>query len=130
NGFAGAVIGTISGAGSLTNNGLGVAPGTFITVADISAGHLVFTPAANANGAAYASFSFQVRDDGATGGPNQNTDASANTMTIDVTAVNDAPSFTLPTPTTTSNEDAGPQSVAGFATAISSGPADEAGQTV
>ena len=34
--------------------------------ADITAGNLVFTPAANANGAAYASFTFQVQDDGGT----------------------------------------------------------------
>ena len=35
-------------------------------VADITAGKLKFTPAANANGAGYASFTFQVQDDGGT----------------------------------------------------------------
>ena len=37
-----------------------------MSVADISAGKLKFTPAANANGAGYASFTFQVQDDGGT----------------------------------------------------------------
>ena len=51
------------------------------------------------------------------------------TFTITINPVNDAPSFTL-TSATSSNEDAGAQSVANFATAISPGPADEAGQAV
>ena len=37
-----------------------------MSVADISAGKLKFTPAANANGAGYATFTFQVQDDGGT----------------------------------------------------------------
>ena len=37
-----------------------------MSAADIAAGKLVFTPAANANGAGYASFTFQVQDDGGT----------------------------------------------------------------
>ena len=47
----------------------------------------MFTPVANANGNAYASFTFQVQDNG--GG--SNLDLSANTLTINVTSVNDAP---------------------------------------
>src|SRR5204862_451522 len=43
--------------------------------------------------------------------------------------VNDAPSFVRGADQT-SNEDAGPQTVANWATAISAGPADESGQTV
>ena len=35
-------------------------------MADINGGKLMFTPAANANGAGYASFTFQVQDDGGT----------------------------------------------------------------
>ena len=34
--------------------------GQSITVANINSGNLTFTPAANANGAGYASFTFQV----------------------------------------------------------------------
>ena len=45
---------------------------------------LVFTPAANANGSDYDTFTFSVNDG--------TTDSSSNyTMTVDVTAVNDAP---------------------------------------
>ena len=50
------------------------------------------------------------------------------TFTITVTPVNDAPSFTKGADQTV-NEDAGLQTVAGWATAISAGP-NEASQTV
>ena len=46
---------------------------------------------------------------------------------ITVTPVNDAPSFTKGADQTVA-EDAGPQSVAAWATLISVGPADESGQ--
>ena len=85
-------ITTLPAAGSLTNNGVAVTAGQFITVADITAGNLVFTPAANANGTAYASFTFQVQDDGGTANGGVDLDPTANALTIDVTAVNDAPS--------------------------------------
>ena len=84
-------ITTLPGAGSLTNNGVLVNAGDFITAADIAGGKLVFTPVANANGAGYASFTFQVQDDGGTANGGVDLDQSANTMSIDVTAVNDAP---------------------------------------
>ena len=86
-------ITTLPGAGTLTDNGVAVT-GEFVSVADINAGKLVFTPAANANGAGYASFTFQVQDDGGTANGGVDLDAAANTMTINVTAVNDAPAGT------------------------------------
>ena len=46
-----------------------VTAGQVIPVADITAGNLVFTPVANANGAGYASFTFSVRDTGVPPGP-------------------------------------------------------------
>ena len=61
------------------------------SAADITAGKLMFTPAANANGAGYASFTFQVQDDGGTANGGVDLDQSANTITINVTSVNDAP---------------------------------------
>ena len=82
---------TLPGTGSLTNNGAAVAAGQFVSAADIALGRLVFAPAANANGAAYAAFTFQVKDDGGTGNGGVDVDAIARTLTIDVTAVNDAP---------------------------------------
>ena len=45
-------------------------------MADINAGKLVYTPVANANGNAYASFTFQVQDSG--GG--SDLDLTANTL--------------------------------------------------
>ena len=50
--------------------------------------------------------------------------SAAQTFTITVTAVNDVPSFTKGADQTV-NEDAGAQSVTGWATAISAGPSDE-----
>ena len=52
---------------------------------------LVFTPAADAHGLGYASFDFQVRDDGGTTNGGVDVDPSANAITFDVTSVNDAP---------------------------------------
>ena len=63
----------------------------------------MFTPAANANGDAYATFTFQVQDDGGTANGGEDTDQSANTITVNVTSVNDAPAGTDNTVTT--NED-------------------------
>ena len=66
NALAAVKITTLPAAGTLTLNGVAVTAGQFVSAADIAAGNLVFTPAANANGAGYASFTFQVQDDGGT----------------------------------------------------------------
>ena len=55
-----------------------------VSKADIEGGKLRFSPAANANGTAYATLAFKVNDGTADS-------ASANTVTFNVTAVNDAP---------------------------------------
>ena len=61
---------------------------------------------------------------------NGGVDTSApQTFVITVTAVNDAPSFTKGANQTV-NEDAAAQSVTGWATALSAGPANEAGQAL
>ncbi|MGA7178783.1 MAG: DUF2341 domain-containing protein [Thiobacillaceae bacterium] len=84
-------ISTLPGAGTLTDNGTAVTAGQLVSVADISAGKLVFTPAANANGAAYASFTFQVQDNGGTANGGIDLDPTPKTITVDVTPVNHAP---------------------------------------
>ena len=71
---------TLPGAGSLTLGGVPVRANQVIGTSDLS--RLVFTPAANAHGAGYASFTFKVSD-----GVSES--AEANTLTMDVTAVND-----------------------------------------
>jgi hypothetical protein len=87
-------IDTLPGAGTLTLDGQLVAAGQFVSVADIDAMLLVFSPAADANGAAYASLTFRVQDDGGTGNGGADLDLIARTITFDVTAVNDAPQAT------------------------------------
>ena len=81
-------VDTLPAAGTLTLSSVAVTAGQVVTRADLDAGKLVFTPAANANGAAYGSFTFSVADQ-------TNTfDLTTNTLTLDVTAVNDAPVIT------------------------------------
>jgi len=83
---------TLPAGATLQLSGVDVAAGQIITVADINAGNLVFTPVADANGPNYASFTFSVRDAGIPPGPLF--DPTPNTMTIDVAPVNDAPIIT------------------------------------
>ena len=92
-GFSGASAGdtlasvkivTLPAAGTLERDGAAVTAGQSVTKADIDGDKMVFTPAANANGAAYAGFTFRVND-----GTNES--LSVYRMTIDVTPVNDAP---------------------------------------
>ncbi|MDI1361146.1 Ig-like domain-containing protein [Methylotenera sp.] len=86
------IITTLPTNGTLTLGGSPVLVGAIIPAGSL--GTLIFTPAANANGAAYANFTFQVVDNGGTANGGQNTDQSANTVTINVTAVNDTPTIT------------------------------------
>ncbi|CAH2572323.1 Dentin sialophosphoprotein [Planktothrix rubescens] len=86
-------------AGTLKLNSTAVTANQVITAADIP--NLQFTPVANANGSGYANFKFTVND-------GTLDSVAANTITIDVTAVNYAPvlantnfTYTL----TTINED-------------------------
>src|SRR5947209_5153874 len=78
-------------AGTLKDNGVAVTAGQFVPVADITSNKLVFTPAANANGSPYASFTFQVQDNGGVANGGVDLDQSANNFTVNVTGVNDAP---------------------------------------
>jgi hypothetical protein len=85
-------ITTLPAAGALLLNGVAVVVAQEVSAADIAAGLLRFVPAADANGAGYASFTFQVRDDGGTTGGGVDLDPTPRTLTVDVTSVNDAPS--------------------------------------
>jgi len=84
-------IGTLPSEGALESHGSLVSAGDYIPAANISAGDLVFIPDPDESGTAYASFTFQVQDDGGTAHCGVNLDQSANTMTIDVTPTNDCP---------------------------------------
>jgi PKD repeat protein len=99
NRFIAVKIGTLPLAGMLTDHGLAVASGQVIPVGDLAAGQLTFTPASNADGLGYASFTFQVQDDG--GSENGvDLDPAPRTMTVNVTPVNDAPVGTAKTVST------------------------------
>src|SRR3989441_1159094 len=100
NNFLAVKIVTLPAAGILTDNGVAVATGAFVPVTDLAAGHLLFAPAPNANGPGYATLTFQVQDSGGTADGGVNLDPTPRTLTIDVTAVNDAPQGTSKTVTT------------------------------
>lgn len=91
-----------------------------------ASGRLTYTPAADASGT--ATITINLKDSG--GVLNGGVDTSASqTFTITVNSVNDAPSFTKGADQTVNNN-AGAQTIASWATAISAGPANEAGQTL
>ncbi len=73
-----------AGKGTLTLNGNAITAGTYVTLADINSGLLVYTPPTDENGYAYTTFTFQVEDDGGTANGGANLDASPNLMTIHV----------------------------------------------
>ena len=81
----------LPGTGTLTLNSIAVVAGQFVSAVDIAANKLVYTPPGNLNGNGLATFTFQVQDDGGTANGGVDLDQSANTITVDVTAVNDAP---------------------------------------
>ncbi len=89
-------ITTLPGAGALQDNGVNVTAGQFVSVTDINGGNLVFTPAANASGAGYANFTFQVQDDGGTANGGVDLDPSPKTMTVNVAYVNQPPVNHIP----------------------------------
>ncbi|QDU51614.1 DUF4347 domain-containing protein [Gimesia panareensis] len=79
--------------GALQLSGADVTLNQVISRADIDAGNLTFTPVTNASGSSYDSFGFVVNDGALESSP-------SNTMTVDVTAVNDAPTASDNTVTT------------------------------
>ncbi|WP_238537812.1 beta strand repeat-containing protein, partial [Zavarzinella formosa] len=100
-----------SGAVTVTN-------GMTITVAQIPS--LTYTPALNANGSALSKFDFKANDAGL--------GTVSATMTINVTPVNDAPTLDNITDPAPIDEESGEQTVT--ITGISTGPANESGQTI
>src|SRR5439155_957993 len=85
------------------DNGVAVSAGDSISVSDINAGYLVFTPDANLSGTPYVGFRFQVQDDGGTTGGGTDTDPSPKRMMFNVTWVNQTPVGTNNTVTTLEN---------------------------
>ena len=79
------------GQGTLTLNTANVSATAAVTKAQLDSGHFKYTPPANANGTGYASFTFKVNDGTVDS-------SSAYTLTINVTAVNDAPTVATAIP--------------------------------
>ena len=82
-------ITTLPAGGTLKLNDGDVVEGQLVAVGDVSS--MRFWPDDNGRGVGYATFTFQVQDDGLTTGGGSNLDPTPNTITIDVTPVNDAP---------------------------------------
>lgn len=85
-------IGTLPSQGTFTLNNVAVTANQFVSVADINSGLLVYTPTPGTNGTNYASFLFQVQDDGGTLNGGVDLDVNGRLLTLDVLSVNDAPS--------------------------------------
>lgn len=80
------VLTTLPAAGQLRLAGAPVVAGQEISAANVAAGSLTFVPAVGASGNDYATFTFQVRDNGGTANGGIDLDPTPNTMTIDVAA--------------------------------------------
>jgi VCBS repeat len=93
-----------------------VATGTLGLNAD---GSFTYVPVANASGS--VTFTYKANDGGL--------DSNTVTVTITITSVNDAPSFTKGANQTVL-ENAGAQSLSSWATSLSTGPANESGQVL
>ncbi len=109
-----------------TSSNTALIPNSTVSYTSANAtGTLTYTPVANANGT--ATITVTLSDDGGTanGGGNSVT----RTFTVTVTPVNDAPSFVKGADQTVL-EDVAAQTVNGWATSLSAGPADESGQTL
>ncbi|RYY75249.1 MAG: tandem-95 repeat protein, partial [Gammaproteobacteria bacterium] len=92
-------ISTLPTSGTLYLNNVAVTAGTYISVADISAGKLIYLPSNNDSGTA-RTFTFQVQDDGGTANGGVNLDATPNTLTFNIA---DVPTTTDKTGNTNAN---------------------------
>ena len=89
--LASVTVVTLPGAGTLARSGTPVTLSQSVAAGDL--GNLTFTPATDASGAPYATFTFRVSDGDADSVP-------VYTMRVDVTTVNDAPTGADKTVTT------------------------------
>ncbi len=91
-------ITTLPTSGTLKNNGVTVTLNSYISIADINAGKLIYTSATT--NASYT-VKFKVQDSGGTANGGVDLDPTAKTLTFTVNATNTAPSLTVFAPTLT-----------------------------
>ncbi len=94
NNFVKIIVAALPGSGTLWLNGQAVQTNASISIRDIQDGKLTYQPASNVNGLNVAGIGFKVRDDGGVvngGGQDIDTSSATYTVTINITAVNDAP---------------------------------------
>src|SRR5207248_1153986 len=70
----------LPGNGTLTDDGVAVTAGDFVSASDIASGKLVFTPVAAVTAPGSASLTFQVQDDGGTANGGVDVDPSPKMM--------------------------------------------------
>ena len=113
------IITSLPSNGTLTQfSGGAISTGT--TVSDGS-NRVKYISASNGNGNGHGNFNFKVNDG--------TEDSDAATVTVNVTAVNDEPSFTKGSNQSV-NEDAGAQTVSGWASNLSKGTGDPSSQSL
>ena len=113
------IITSLPSNGTLTQfSGGAISTGT--TVSDGS-NRVKYISASNGNGDGHGNFNFKVNDG--------TEDSDAATVTVNVTAVNDEPSFTKGSNQSV-NEDAGAQTVSGWASNLSKGTGDPSSQSL
>ena len=113
------IITSLPSNGTLTQfSGGAISTGT--TVSDGS-NRVKYISASNGNGNGHGNFNFKVNDG--------TEDSDAATVTVNVTAVNDEPSFTKGSNQSV-NEDAGAQTVSGWASNLSKGAGDPSSQSL
>lgn len=71
--------------GTLTDNGVAVVAGQFVSAADISAGKFKFTPKTNLTGGPYFMAQFQVEDNGGTANGGSNLDPNPKALYVRIT---------------------------------------------
>jgi hypothetical protein len=90
NNFAGVKITTLPSTGTIKLNGSAILAGADVTLAQLNAGNLTYTPPGVGSGGTSPTFTFQVRDDGGVLNGGVDLDQSPNTFTVTITA-SDAP---------------------------------------
>ena len=85
-------VATLPTSGSLTLSGTPVTAGQFVSVADLSAGNLMYTPAASSS---RPDFTFQVEDSGSTANGGANLDPVPKTLTFNFLPVAVDDSYTV-----------------------------------